>query len=68
MVIAGGGEGASGPHRAQELLQLTEGYFSPMVDTLQALRVFGEPGRQVTLYTLKNGHYQALVLTMSELF
>ena len=47
LVVAGGREGTSGPHRAQELLQLTGDYFLPMVDTLQALCVFGAPGRQV---------------------
>ncbi|CAN0150526.1 unnamed protein product [Scytosiphon promiscuus] len=36
-----------GPHRARELLQLKEDGFSPTIDPLQALRVFGSPGRQI---------------------
>lgn len=36
-----------GPHRVEELLELTGKCFSPTLDPLQALRVLGAPGRQV---------------------
>lgn len=45
--VAGCGEGSFGPHKARELLQLKDDCFSPKIDPLQALYVFGAPGRQV---------------------
>ncbi|CAM9954653.1 unnamed protein product [Ectocarpus sp. 12 AP-2014] len=44
---AGCGEGSFGPHKARELLQLKDDCFSPKIDPLQALYVFGAPGRQI---------------------
>lgn len=44
---AGSGKASFGPHKARELLQLTDDCFSSPVDPLHALHVFGVAGRQV---------------------
>lgn len=47
-VPAGSGNASFGPHRARDLLQLKDGgCFSPSVDPLHALHIFGIAGPQV---------------------